>query len=242
VRRRRQVVSLVTACLGTALVISCAAKSAKLAGPDDPCALERPVTQGEPVTTNNCRPGMHDRDALLRGGFLRDGLVHFRIAYNWDVEPLQKRAFRKAMAMWNCHRRRTGFVFEDTTTAEVDFRLQRGAPAHLPDADEVEKKECSGYMSAGSYIWYSPKAMDWVKHDIDIPIAARIYAHELGHALNIWHKDGISVMREGDSGMACQHVGAVIVADIQDSDVLDAHTCACDVRRGAQTQPSAPRR
>jgi hypothetical protein len=267
VSKQRAVVCVVAACLVAALAPACVAGYTKTAKPEDPCEL----IKSEPTSLTNCRRSISERDALLYGGYLRDGLVHFRVAYDYDVEPAHRKAFQGAMSLWNAHRHETGFAFEDATSAIVDLRLQRGAPTYEIeifalgkfgiDAARIRKAEkdnCAEHVSAGSFIWYSPTGMnwlmsmpaDWLTSDIDFLfvydpeflILARIYAHELGHALGINHKTtGVSVMRGGDKGIPCREVGLSVVADIQPDDLLDARHCACNARQNLR-EPGATRR
>jgi hypothetical protein len=232
VNLRRIAVCMVTACLAATLATACAAKRPRLL---------------------NCRPEMNDREALRFGGYLHDGLVHFRIAYDHDVDPVHQKAFQGAMAMWNAQSHMTNFVFEDAKSSIVDFRLQRGGPVHHREQlDEIEASTCASYESAGSYIWYSRTGMvwmesseDWLEHEIpflfthdpEFVAAARIYAHELGHALNLDHKKGgVGLMREGDPKRGCREIGMSILSDLQPADALEARVCADHVRAEAQAE------
>ena len=196
------------------------------------------------MPADGCRPRVHPNDAILTGGYTAsDSRLHFRIAYDHDVGPFQKKAFHQAMAMWNEHSRVTEVVFEETTTADVDFRLQRGASILLEDPAKVEQDKCSAYFSGGSYIWYSPANMDWVKTDADIPAAARIYAHELGHVLNVYDQEGRdSVMHGGDPQTSCQQLASVVLRDITVDDAERARRCAHGLRdKWAQEQQQEQR-
>jgi len=239
--KQRFVVCVVAACVVAWLANSSTTMSAQAAKPPD-----------------NCRRGISDRDPLLYGGEMRDGFLHLRIAYDHDVEPEHRKAFQGAMALWNAHSEKTGVVFENATSPVIDLRLQRGSPIYVkgedPDKDiskidrakiaKAEETKCAEYVSRGPYIWYSRKMMYWMNQPSDWPNRsvedllasddkfvgmARIYAHELGHALNIDHKSGNSVMRE-DKTRKCQELGMSILADIQPEDVRDAERCACHVR------------
>jgi Matrixin len=239
VRHRREVVRLAAACLAATLMACRAPKSPSLTAQGDPCLVGEPATE-EARRTAICRREMNDLDALLRGGYVRDGLLHFRIGYDHDVQPLQKQAFQAAMSSWNRVSHVSGFVFEDTRTADIDFRLQRGASVLDPKAIQLDKEKCAGYMSAGSFIWYSRFNMAWVENDTQVPDAARIYAHELGHALNLDHNAHSDLMREGNAGTACRDLGTSILGDVRDEDARHARTCACDVRRNAARTPRRP--
>jgi hypothetical protein len=204
------------------VVISCAAAL------DDTCSKHPSSRPGDPEPTFGCRARLHADDPLLVGGYEANGLVHFRIAFDGDVEPLQKQAFEAGMAMWNRHSQTTGFVFEAHTTGNVDFRLQRGA-RHVPNGNE--QTDCTGYVSPGFFIWYSPEGMNWVKRDTDITAAARIYAHELGHLLNLCHKCGVtSLMREGDPDGLCRDWARTAPLDIPAEDLRDARICGLGAR------------
>jgi hypothetical protein len=222
VHQRHQVVGLAAVCLA-ALFVSCAAAL------DETCA-----------GPTGCRKGMNSCESLLRGGRQdKDGLVHFRIAYDYDVDPEQKEAFKAGMQMWNKYSKETGFEFEDAETNQYDFRLQKGAPRHLQakDRDELETKQCATYESLGSYIWYSPKGMELVIQKAatkaaGVKAAASAYAHELGHALNVCHKPESCLMRAGDSKEFCHVVAAKLPDDIPQDDRRDASICG----RGARAQ------
>lgn len=223
--QRRYVVCVVAACLVATLAVACAARS---------------MTRQDAT----CRPRIDDDEGILRGD-RRGDFLYFRVGYASDVEPLQKKAFQAGMAMWNRHSQLTGFVFEDATSTDADFRLQRGAPPLPPNTqrtEPIEKTDCAGFMTDGSFIWYSPPGMEWVRSDTDVANAARIYAHELGHGLNLKHKTGgRSVMHEGDLGTGCRDLATFILTDVQDSDARAAHRCGYGVRLKAQRQASAPR-
>jgi hypothetical protein len=249
---RRFVVCTVAACLLTAVAIACSARTASAArgtprAPDwqgDPCAFERVETLVKQNGWTNCRPKLHPDEGLLRGE-LRGDFLHFRVGYVGKVDPLHWAAFKAGMAMWNRHSHITGFVFEEAASpADADFRLEAGAPAVPPNAkegDPIEETSCAGYRTDGSHIWYSLTNTTWLTRDTDIPDAARIYAHELGHGLNLDHKTfGTSVMHEGNKGSDCRDLAGVILADVQDSDASDAHRCGCAIRLKARGQDPSP--
>jgi hypothetical protein len=270
VSKQRLIVCVVAACLAAGLATACAAaRATQLAKSGDPCMLDG-ASKKKPVTSPPCRESIYDTEAVLYGGDLRTGLVHFRIAYDHDVDPEHRKAFQGGMALWNAHSQKTGFVFEDATSATIDIRLQRGAPAYVKgerpdgkteiDKERIEKEEqakCAEYVSTGSYIWYSRNilrqikpSMNWRDSDVERLLLqdgafrglAKIYAHELGHALNLDHKStGDSLMRQGDEGQWCRDLGGSIIADIQPRDVQEAHDCACHVRRNLR-EPGAVRR
>lgn len=258
---------VVAACLVVALAPACSARGAHKPALADPCMRDGPIKKDEKAKSDFCRPKMNPREALPQGGYLRDGFVYLRIAYDYDVEPWQRKAFQGAMALWNERKDLTGFVFEDATSAIIDYRFQRGAPVYMKRDEktkqhvvdeariaEAEKNTCAEYVSTASSIWYSPKTMNWVtdptvwlnydtewllKHETDhvgqeFKALVRIYAHELGHALRIDHKDkkiaGDSVMIEGEL-TDCRTKGLHIIKDIQTRDAEDARECACHVRR-----------
>jgi hypothetical protein len=239
VRHRRAVVRLAPACLAAMLMVDCRPKSPNFVAPGDPCLTSTPATQEE-FRQAVCRQKVNDLDALLRGGEVRDGLVHFRIGYDHDIEPMQKQAFQAAMETWNRLSHVSGFVFEDTRTADIDFRLQRGASVLDRNHEQLDKDKCASYMSAGSFIWYSRLTMTWVESDSQVPNAARIYAHELGHALNLDHNPKSALMRKGSTGTACRDLGISILGDLHEDDAGRARTCACVVRRKAAETPRLP--
>jgi hypothetical protein len=217
-----------------------------------------------------CRQRIYDREAVLYGGYMRDGLLHLRVAYDYDVEPEHRKAFQGGMALWNEHKETTRIVFVESTDALVDIRLQRGAPAYVEEVradglnkideariSEAERETCAEYVSRGSYIWYSRGILErmhqpsnWLKSD-DIQSLlkgnhefrglAKVYAHELGHAMNLDHSKttSISVMREGDKGEWCWKLAAAI-PEIQEEDKNNAYNCACGAR--SLRPPGAKRR
>jgi hypothetical protein len=222
----------VVVCLASMFAVSCAVEL-------DPSCLSRRPGNHE----SGCRRKVDKDDALLVGGDERNGVVHFRVAYDPDsgVDPLQWKAFQEGMSIWNRHRKETGFHFEVATPGDpVDFWFRRGAPGHLPQPHELEKAGCAGYASPGSYIWYSSENMAWVKGEADIVAAARIYAHELGHTLNLCHKHGIiSIMREGDPAESCRDRAFKSPLDIQTEDLLDARFCGQGARAKARAHRAA---
>jgi hypothetical protein len=270
VSKQRSIVCVVAACLLATLVSASAAQPAKpqnltaTVGLEDPCMRDGPIQKNEVVKSKHCRPKMNPREGLVRGGYLQGGYVHLRIAYDYDVEDWQKKAFQGAMILWNRHKDVTGFVFEDTTSATIEFRFQRGAPAYLTKdkktredivdekrIDQAEETTCAEYVSTASYIWYSPKTMNWVanptfwlEQDTELLLKteefralANIYAHELGHALRLAHRedgDGKSVMLVGKTVKECRNKGVKVITDIQPEDAANARECACHVRRAAQ--------
>jgi hypothetical protein len=240
VHQRHQVVGVAVVCLAGLFSISSAASQDKLpsaAGMDQSCAKEPAFAPDDPKPTRGCKSDVDKNDSLLRRGRenKETGLVYFRIGYDQAVDDLQKQAFRVAMAMWNKHSRITGFVF-DETPGKPDFRLTEGAPRQFSDWAEMEKKQCAGYMSHGSYIWYSPPLMNWVTRDEHIASAAAVYAHELGHALNICHKSGSCLMRDGHPNETCLDRGASSSLDIPADDLRDAYVCGHGARGKARKE------
>jgi hypothetical protein len=247
VSKQRFVVCVVAACLVATLAPACAAKA-----------------------TGPCRKRVYPREPVLRGGDSRDGLVYLRVAYDHDVEAEHRKAFEGGMALWNAHRYTTGFAFELAPASIIDLRLQKGAPAYVkeerPDGltvidtdrmDRTEQVKCAEYVSTGSYIWYSPNILNqlqrptnWQNDDVEFLLVhdrefaglAKIYAHELGHALNIGHTTTrSSLMREGDDHKWCRDQGMTVLADMQPADISDARDCAWGVRKNPRT-PGAKRR
>jgi hypothetical protein len=247
VNRRRSIVCVVAACLAVEVAAGCAAKKPPEKVPEPPSA---PDWQGDPCTqerldrfiaqygVRGCKIGVHPEEGLLRG-VLHHDLWHFRVAYVGELDSGHRKAFQDGMAMWNRHRYVTGFAFEDATstkdvdsTTDVDFRYIAGLPPVPPDAkkgETVEKTSCAGFGPAGSYVWYSLTNSKWAND----PGAARIYAHELGHGLNLDHQQALgvpSVMREGDTGSDCRILAKDVLADIQSSDAINAFICGCGIR------------
>jgi hypothetical protein len=233
--QRHHVVGLLAVCLAGTIALPGAArqdKTSSAANLQNAECQDGTCVEGE---TPGCRKQVDRCDSLLRGGREERRVVYFRIAYDYDVDPLQKQAFQKGMEMWNRHSPTTGFMFEDAKADEQhDFRLQHGAPRHLQNRPELEKAECAAYASPGSYIWYSPQGMNWVMDDADIEAAGRVYAHELGHALNICHKPCSLLMRPGDSDKGCLALAARLPREIPKEDLRDARTCGHGARAKAR--------
>jgi hypothetical protein len=232
VHQRHHVVGIAAVCLSGLFAISIAASQDKLPGAiilDQSCSRKPSFGPGDPKPTLGCKSDVDKGDSLLRGGREINGLVHFRIGYDSKVDDLQKQAFKLAIRMWNKHRETTKFVFEDTSTGTPDFRLVEGAPQ-----PELERDECAGYMSEGSYIWYSTLNMSWVTRETHLEAAARVYAHELGHALNICHKSASPLMRAGELNEPCEVRAAIVLPDIPEDDVRDAWICGLGARTEAR--------
>jgi hypothetical protein len=228
VHQRHQVVGIAVVCL------------AGLFGSAGAASQDKPVSRNvdECAGTTGCRGGMHPNESLLRGGQVKDGRVYFYIAYDHDVDSRQKQAFKAGMEMWNKYSAKTGFEFKDAAgNQQHDFRLQKGAPRHLGkrERDDRQKKHCAAYELVGSYIWYSPRGMKAVLKK-SAKTAASVYAHELGHALNICHKpkEKSPLMRAGDSNVDCDKVVADFPHDIPEGDVIDAFDCGQGMRAMAR--------
>jgi hypothetical protein len=236
VNQRRSVVCVVAACVVATLTVSSAARQAQSPWKCDPCQLEEiknlTKQEGEP----DCRPIVGDT-GLVRG-YLRDGLVHFRVEYIDPIGELHQTAFQTAMDMWNAQSHVTGFVFEKAQPKGiVDFHLKAGPPKIPPTTKAGkpnEKTSCSGYMA--SYIWYSRKNKYWLQKEADVANGARAYAHELGHALGLGDYTGAepSVMRAGDKSKPCHEVVAGLPTKVQDSDAKAARRCGCKARLDSQ--------
>lgn len=225
-----------------------------------------PAPPGAAQATAPCRPHDHvsDREPVPRGGVSRDGLVYFRVAYDHGVEPEHKKAFEGGMALWNAHRYSTGIAFELATSAIIDLRLQRGAPFYpkakisktVTEVDTekmalVEQTTCAEYISAGPYIWYSrnilghlQNAKTWTNEDVESLLVhdrqfaalAKIYAHELGHALTISHNiTRKSLMGEGAADKYCWEQD---LPDMEPADVKDAHDCVWKNRQVPRPEPT----
>lgn len=173
------------------------------------------------------------------------------------------------MELWNAKSPTTRVKFEWTTSEIVDLRLQRGAPIYTEQEDinsdvlkidearidKAEQTKCAEYVPSGPYIWYSLKIMNWMtqptewpnqtieqlmKTDPEFVGMATIYAHELGHVLNIRHKPGESVMHE-NANETCKKLGMSILAPIQPDDTSDARRCFWGARDKLR-EPGAVRR
>jgi hypothetical protein len=243
VNRRRSIVCVVAACLGAALGPACAAKkdrftpvlpaSETLDWRGDACTQERLdkfVTQSP---QDNCRPKIHPDEGILRGSLDGD-FRYFRIHFDRSVPKRHREVFHAAMGMWNRQSHVTGFVFDDEPSAKAaDFRVTRGLPSPPPNAGADQPTEmtiCSGFRTDKSSIWYSQNTFHWVKTDADVAAAARIFAHELGHGLNIDHKTSSSVMRQGNPETYCDVLARSMLMDVQEYDARDAFRCGCGIR------------
>jgi hypothetical protein len=227
-RQRRRVVGVVGTCLMSTTILG--------AG----MTAQTPAAKVTSAKVWNCRPRINPNESVHLGGY-RDaaGKVHFTVSYDRDVQPAQRVAFRAAMKMWNAYSESTLIVLEETTSGEVDFLVRRGAPrskARFRDEDGT----CSSYESDGSLIWYSPSNMAWA--DADLPAAARIYAHEIGHGLNIDHKSGQSVMVGSTGEDPCRYMGNTVLMDVQQSDADDAYHCAHYMHRDVEYRRPPSRR
>jgi hypothetical protein len=238
-RQRRPVVSLAAACLVATLMVADTSTSgqgsSEKAGRSETSARAG-LPMKVPGKTDNCRPRMNPTESLRLGGYRTpDGKLHFKVVYEKNVQKIQKQAFQEAMAMWNRQSDVTRIVLEDGAPGDSDFELRRGAPA---SRRQVEALTCASYEPDGSYIWYSESAMDWVGPDPStVHAAARIYAHEIGHALNVDHKEGLTVMREGNTQKYCEHLGSVILADVQPADADDVRDCAHPMHLSERPRP-----
>lgn len=185
---------------------------------------------------SGCRNRVNPCEALYGGGEVRNGEVILRIAYDYDVDSSQKEAFEAGMKMWNEYRGTTKVAFEIATGNVYDLRLQKGGPRHLQDTPraDVESKQCATYEPLGSYIWYSPNGMAKVLKEASLEAAASIYAHELGHALNICHKPESPLMKAGDPKVCCHVHAKTLPHDIPKDDVLDANRCGYSMNKMAR--------
>lgn len=219
----------------TAALIAILVAATELATPGSAAAAgqTRPAT---PTTRDNCRTTMNPTESLRVGGYRApDGKLHFRVVYDDNVDVPQRMAFQRAMTMWNRYSAVTRIVLKESAARDADFRVRRGAPA-LRSA--VRHSTCASYESNGSYFWYSETGMEWVLADLGA--AARIYAHEIGHALNLAHKDGYSVMREGTTVDNCYELGSSTLAEVQPADAEDVRRCAHAMHVGER--PAQPPR
>ena len=85
---------------------------------------------------------------------------------------------------------------------------------------------CAEYSSGTSNIRYSEANMAWAS--TDTAMAARVFAHEIGHGLGLVHHGapGESVMVEGNPYMGCDEVAEDVLSDPTSADGEDARGCA----------------
>jgi hypothetical protein len=217
-------------CLSGLFAFTCAASPGKPQPPgaadsDQSCSDEPSFAAGDPTPSFGCKAGVHHDDPLVSKGLKIEGLVHLRVDYVDGVEDRHKQAFRLAIEMWNTHRRATGFVFRVSTEANPDLLLKKGAPRDLANWEAMEDTQCAAYMTGRATIWYAPRYMDVVIEREGIDAAARIYAHELGHVLNICHKAQSLLMRDGDPNEWCHERAAKMPGEIPPDDIRDARVC-----------------
>jgi hypothetical protein len=243
VSKQRYVVCVVAACLVTALAPACAAGQTPLATACDPCQLERVKGLIEEKGLIDCRLRSAD-EGVLRG-YLRDGRVHLRIRFEEGVDPLHTQAFQAAMAMWNRWSPLTGFVLDEATVdmlPDISLRKIENPAATAQGGQQDAKVNCATYANQGSYIWYSPTNAEWLKNEADLPAAARIYAHELGHALGLAHQpvDKTSIVRGGDPNALCRDVAKALPDEVPKFDAENVYRCGCRLRLFSQGQNPAP--
>jgi WD40 repeat protein len=170
-----------------------------------------------------CRPIVNPAELLFSRGRQQGDTLYFTVAYR-DVDTRQRQAMQLALRMWNAHSETTGFAFEESNEirkADVLLSSRRQASSRTT--------ACVAYEPAGSLIRYVDRLMSWVEPGGDIR-AARVYAHQLGHALGLMHLPGDSVMREGpESERSCREV-ATTLPDITASDALRARECNRRIR------------
>jgi hypothetical protein len=157
-----------------------------------------------------------------------DDIVRYTVFLN-SKDTVQIAAFTLAMDMWNSRSELTGVKFEKTSdkkTAQLQF--QKGQQSNNPG-----DRACAAYDPASSLIWYTAGQMRWAA---DSPrTAAKVYAHELGHALALCHlpREGhsTSIMHDGpEQEMDCQKVAEDELGDISLVDAQNAQICAAKVR------------
>jgi hypothetical protein len=162
----------------------------------------------------------------------KDGLIRYTVFFNTD-DRSQIDAFVLAMDMWNCYSSVTGIRFDKTSNkSKAHLQLQRGIKSGDP-----ANRACAAYEPGGSYILFSAPLMDWAGSSPKI--AARVYAHELGHALALCHfpreNEASSIMHEGPE-QECRKVAENQLTDVRLTDAELAHKCAKGVREDCEKE------
>lgn len=158
-----------------------------------------------------------------------DGLIRYTVFFN-SKDSSQIAAFILAMDMWNRFSSVTGIRFEKTENKKkAHLQFQAGKESSNP-----ANRACAAYDPGGSLIWFSEPLMRWAGSSPKI--AARVYAHELGHALALCHlprKGAVSsVMHEGpEKETECREVGETELTDVQLTDAELVQMCAQRVRK-----------
>jgi hypothetical protein len=159
----------------------------------------------------------------------KDGLIRYTVFINTD-DRSQIDAFVLAMDMWNCYSSVTGIRFDRTLDKEkAHLQLQRGK-----ESDDPLNRACAAFEPVGSYVWFAAPLMNWAGSSPKI--AARVYAHELGHALALCHlprkKKASSIMHKGPEHEEkdCRKVAKTQLTDIQLSDAELVRMCVKHVR------------
>jgi hypothetical protein len=175
-----------------------------------------------------------------------DDKRHFGVYFRKGVRKFMRVAILSAMGKWNARSDETRVVFEETSEAVADIKVQFGAFQKSEIKSECGKelssearkvcraaresednKACALYDTRRRVVWYM-KSNDWKKwNEIDTQAVVRLFSHELGHVMNLDHKfDDYTIMREGDLSKDCGTIAAKILSEIQDADVADAKECA----------------
>ncbi len=175
---------------------------------------------------DNCR-GTIPGDSIRSSGYVgTDGKVHYTLAYASGVTSEQIDAFHDAINYWNTWSGTSGIVLEDSGGSGGDFVVKAVAGIST----------CAEYVPGASIIRYEPSSMAFAS--FDRPMAAFIYAHELGHALGIDHHGGWSVMNEPQWPGDCYHEAQTQAPQtVQESDASDARGCAFAAHQGLTYGP-----
>jgi hypothetical protein len=162
----------------------------------------------------------------------QDGLIRYTVFFN-SRDTAQVTAFTLAMGMWNCYSSVTGIKFERTEDKrKAHIQFQEGKESNNP-----ANRACAAYDPGGSLIWYSQALMEWARSSPQI--AARVYAHELGHALALCHfprkGKASSIMHEGpERETDCRRVAEYELTDVQIADAESARDCARGVQKDCE--------
>ncbi len=179
-----------------------------------------------PIRASNCR-SHESYESIVHGGYVGgDGKVHYEVSYESNVTGDQIDIFHQAMNYWNARSDETGIWLDDVSGNYAgDFRFKKRPPG---------TGYCADYIRESSDIFYDELQMSWAPNNPDI--AARLYAHELGHALGLDHKGYGSIMYDGNALQTCEQKG-YDMGDVTSDDASDVRDCAFAAHEGHDYGP-----